>query len=117
MADDELQAAEAELEEQLRKHAEALQGVRHALQADPGNAQLVEVRRSDVRLHTCGGAHATGIRHSGDTAELQTMLAFTDSPWHWSPSSTLQVCPAETEGLPAAAAACNMLLQLKQCLQ
>lgn len=45
MADDELQAAEAELAEQLRQHNEALQGVRDALSADAGNAELIEVHK------------------------------------------------------------------------
>jgi hypothetical protein len=54
MATDELQAAEAELAEQLQKHSEALQGVREALHADPGNAELLQVTCID-------GAISTGI--------------------------------------------------------
>jgi hypothetical protein len=44
MAAAELQVAEDELAEQLQQHSEALQGVREALQADPGNVELVQVK-------------------------------------------------------------------------
>ena len=47
MATDELQAAEAELAEQLQQHSEALQGVREALHADPGNIELVQVMHAN----------------------------------------------------------------------
>ena len=54
MATEELQAVEDDLAEQLQQHSEALHGVRDAMQADPENAELVQVTCID-------GAISTGI--------------------------------------------------------